>query len=195
MYSGGLDYIPNFTTETTSNVYQIIGGLKGDALIGKSDWHWDVYASHGETNVDARQPEGFPNFQRIQNLFQADQYGKGFDIKNISPVTLGVTGHCTSGLPIFTPTGAVDNTPSVSQDCADYMLLRMNNITTLTQDIVEGTASGEQHGDPDEIFADRSDVCLGLIVPVHFDEIGPRPAAKMPANAMTRRVARRFREL
>jgi len=142
LYSGGLDYIPNFTTETTSNVYQIIGGLKGDAMLGKRDWHWEVYASHGETNVTARQPEGFPNFQRIQNLFQADEYGKGFDISKISPVTLGVTGHCTSGLPIFTPTGAVDNTPSISKDCADYMLLRMNDVTTLTQDVVEGTASG-----------------------------------------------------
>jgi outer membrane receptor protein involved in Fe transport len=142
LYSGGLDYIPNFTTETTSEVFQLIGGLKGDAMLGKHEWHWEAYASHGETNVVARQPEGFPNFQRIQNLFQYDEYGKGFDISKISPVTLGVTGHCTSGLPIFTPTGAVDNTPSVSPDCADYMLLRMNDVTTLTQDIVEATASG-----------------------------------------------------
>ena len=141
-YSGGLDYLQNFTTETTSNVYQIIGGLRGDGMLGNREWHWEAYASHGDTNVVARQPEGFPNFQRIQNLFQADNYGKGFDISQISPVTLGVTGHCTSGLPIFTPTGAVDNTPSVSQDCADYMLLRMNDVTTLTQDIVEATASG-----------------------------------------------------
>jgi outer membrane receptor protein involved in Fe transport len=142
LYSGGLDYVPNFTTETTSNVYQIIGGLRGDSMLGSKSWHWEAYASHGDTNVVARQPEGFPNFQRIQNLFQADNYGKGFDITQISPVTLGVTGHCTSGLPIFTPTGAVDNTPSVSQDCADYMLLRMNDVTTLTQDVVEATASG-----------------------------------------------------
>jgi outer membrane receptor protein involved in Fe transport len=143
LYSGGLDYIPNFTTETTSNVYQIIGGLKGDAMLGKHDWHWEAYASHGDTNVTARQPEGFPYFPRIQNLFQADQYGKNFDISSLPGFfPLGVVGHCTSGLPIFTPTGAVDNTPSVSKDCADYMLLRMNDVTTLTQDVVEGTASG-----------------------------------------------------
>lgn len=142
LYSGGLDYIPNFTTETTSDVYQIIGGLKGDAMLGSHDWHWEAYASHGDTTVSARQPEGFPNFQRINNLFRADQYGKGFDISQISAVTLGVTGHCTSGLPIFTPAGLPDNTPSVSQDCADYMLLRMNDITSLTQDVIEGTASG-----------------------------------------------------
>jgi outer membrane receptor protein involved in Fe transport len=142
LYSGGLDYLPNFTTETTSNVYQIIGGLKGDATLGGKDWHWETYASHGETTVAARQPEGFPSFERIQNLFQADQYGVGFDVSQISAVTLGVTGHCTSGLPIFTPTGAVDNRPSVTKDCADWMLLRMNDITSLTQDVLEGTASG-----------------------------------------------------
>jgi iron complex outermembrane receptor protein len=143
LYSGGLDYLPNFTTETTSNVSQVIGGLKGDAMLGKRDWHWDVYASHGDTNVTARQPEGFPYFPRIQNLFQADEYGKNFDISSLPGYfPLGVVGHCTSGLPIFTPTGAVDDTPSVSKDCADYMLLRMNDVTTLTQDVVEGTASG-----------------------------------------------------
>jgi iron complex outermembrane receptor protein len=143
LYSGGLDYVPNFTTETTSNVYQIIGGLKGDATLGKHDWHWEAYASHGDTTVTARQPEGFPYFPRIQNLFQADQYGKNFDISSLPGFfPLGVVGHCTSGLPIFTPTGGVDNTPSVSKDCADYMLLRMNDVTTLTQDVVEGTASG-----------------------------------------------------
>ncbi|HZF28283.1 MAG TPA: TonB-dependent receptor, partial [Gammaproteobacteria bacterium] len=142
LYSGGLDYIPNFTTETTSDVYQIIGGLKGDATLGSHDWHWEAYASHGDTTVTARQPEGFPNFQRINNLFRADQYGKNFDISQISAVTLGVSGHCTSGLPIFTPAGLPDNTPSVSKDCADYMLLRMNDVTSLTQDVIEGTASG-----------------------------------------------------
>ncbi len=55
---------------------------------------------------------------------------------------LAVTGHCTSGLPLFTATGAVDDTPSVSKDCADYAVLRMNDISALTQDIVEGNVTG-----------------------------------------------------
>ena len=33
--------------------------------------------------------------------------------------------------------------PSVSQDCADYTVLRMNSITTLTQEVAEATVQGE----------------------------------------------------
>ena len=142
-YVGGLDYIPNFTTETTANVYQAIGGVKGDVDVGKHNWNWEVYASHGGTTVNARQPEVFPYLPRLQNLLNATDYGKGFDVLNLpGAVPLAVTGHCTSGLPLFTATGAVDNRPSVSQDCADYMVLRMNDISHLTQDIIEGSVTG-----------------------------------------------------
>lgn len=58
-YQGGMEYIPVFRTETTSNVYQVIGGLRGDAQIGRHDWTWEFFASHGKTNVNAHQPEGF----------------------------------------------------------------------------------------------------------------------------------------
>ncbi|HEU4618555.1 MAG TPA: TonB-dependent receptor [Gammaproteobacteria bacterium] len=142
-YVGGLDYLPNFTTETTSNVYQVIGGLESDFTVRDRDWNWTFYASHGNTTVNARQPEGFPSLERLQNLFNADMYGQNFDISGLpgfSPVA--VTGHCTSGLPIFNADGSVNDTPTVSQDCADYVVLRMNNIYGLQQDIVEGTVTG-----------------------------------------------------
>ncbi|MBN1240446.1 MAG: TonB-dependent receptor [Gammaproteobacteria bacterium] len=143
-YSGGLDYIPNFRTETTSNVYQIISGIAGEAAIGSREWRWETSVSHGKTTVNARQPEGFPHLPRLQNLFNADMYGQDFDISSLPGYfPLAVTGHCTSGLPLFNLDGSVDNTPSVSKDCADYMVLRMNNITTLTQDIVEASVSGD----------------------------------------------------
>ena len=142
-YVGGLDYLPNFTTQTTSNVYQVIGGVKGEATVGKHDWDWEIHASHGGTTVNARQPEGFPYLPRLQNLFNADQYGKGFDVLNLpGAVPLAVTGHCTSGLPIFNADGSVNDTPSVSQDCADYTVLRMNDISELTQDILEANLTG-----------------------------------------------------
>ena len=44
------------------------------------DWNWEVYASHGKTSVNAQQPEGFPFQPRMQNLFNADQYGEDFDM-------------------------------------------------------------------------------------------------------------------
>jgi outer membrane receptor protein involved in Fe transport len=143
-YAGGLDYLRNFETDTTSNVYQVIGGLRGDASIGSRDWNWEIYASHGKTTVNAQQPEGFPFLPRLQNLFNANQYGRDFDISSLPGFfPLAVTGHCTSGLPIFNPDGGVNDTPSVSKDCADYVVLRLNSITTLSQDIAEANVSGD----------------------------------------------------
>jgi outer membrane receptor protein involved in Fe transport len=142
-YNGGLDYLENFVTETTSNVYQVIAGLRGDAPVNGRDWSWETFASHGKTTVNARQPEGFPYLPRLQNLFNADQYGLDFDISDLPNFfPLGVTGHCTSGLPLFNPDGSVNDRPSVSPDCSDYVVLRLNNITTLTQEIVEANVSG-----------------------------------------------------
>ena len=142
-YVGGLDYIPNFTTETTSNVYQLIAGLEGDATVGGHDWSWEFFTSQGKTTVNARQPEGFPFLPRLQNLFNADMYGQNFDNLNLpGAVPLAVTGTCTSGLPIFNADGSVNNTPSVSDDCADYIVLRMNNVTELTQDVIEANVTG-----------------------------------------------------
>ncbi len=193
-YAGGLDYIPNFVTETTSNVYQLIGGVRGDFAVNERDWNWEASYSHGKTTVNARQPEGFPYQPRMQNLFNADMYGQNFDINTLPGFfPLAVTGHCTSGLPIFNANGTVNNTPSVSQDCADYMVLRMNNITTLTQDIVEANVSGgllemwagellfaagtayreEQFAfDPDSGFnanQDRPSVIQNIILPVSVE--------------------------
>ncbi|HLB30882.1 MAG TPA: TonB-dependent receptor [Gammaproteobacteria bacterium] len=148
-YIGGLDYIPNFTTETTSNVYQVIGGFNGDLTFMDREMTWEVYASHGKSTVNARQPEGFPYLPRIQNVFDADQYGKNFDISSLPGFfPLAVTGHCTSGLPIFNADGSVDDTPSVSQDCADYIVLRMTNVTTLTQEVIEGNIQGSLYDLP-----------------------------------------------
>ncbi|TAJ95780.1 MAG: hypothetical protein EPO31_01150 [Gammaproteobacteria bacterium] len=148
-YVGGLDYIPNFTTETTSNVYQVIGGFNGDFSFMDRELTWEVYASHGKSTVNARQPEGFPYLPRIQNVFNANQYGENFDISSLPGFfPLAVTGHCTSGLPIFNANGSVDDTPSVSQDCADYIVLRMTNVTTLTQEVIEGNIQGSLYDLP-----------------------------------------------
>jgi iron complex outermembrane recepter protein len=143
-YVGGLDYLENFRTETTSNVFQVIGGLRGNVDVAGRDWSWEMYASHGKTTVNARQPEGFPFLPRLQNLFNADMYGRNFHISSLPGyVPLAVTGQCTSGLPIFNEDGSVNNTPSVSQDCADYVVLRMNSITTLSQDVIEANVTGK----------------------------------------------------
>ncbi len=142
-YAGGMDYFGNFETDTTADVYQLVGGMRSDFQVKGNDWNWSVYASHGNTSVNAYQPEGFPYLPRMQNLFNANQYGVNFDVSSLpgfSPV--GVTGHCTSGLPIFNPDGSVNNTPHTTQDCSDWAVLRMNSVTTLEQNIFEGTVTG-----------------------------------------------------
>jgi outer membrane receptor protein involved in Fe transport len=142
-YAGGMDYFGNFETDTTADVYQLVGGLRSDFQVKGNDWNWSVYASHGNTNVNAYQPEGFPYLPRMQNLFNANQYGVNFDVNSLPGfVPVAVTGHCTSGLPIFNPNGSVNNTPYTTQDCSDWAVLRMNSVTTLEQNIFEGTVTG-----------------------------------------------------
>jgi len=135
-YTGTMDYIAGFTDISTSTVYQFTGGFDGD--IPGTDATWEIFASHGKTNNIQEQPEGFPNLNRLQELFNANMYGQNWS----NPQTLAVTGHCTSGLPIFNADGTVNNTPSISKDCADWFLLRMNTITQLSQDTFEANLTG-----------------------------------------------------
>lgn len=137
-YNGALDYIGGFTELNTSSVYQFTAGFDGD--VPGTDWTWEVYGAHGRSNVIQEQPDGYPNLNRIQDLFNANMYGQGWS--NPSPLPIGITGHCTSGLPIFNADGSVNNTPSISKDCADWILQRMNTITQLTQQVVEADIQG-----------------------------------------------------
>lgn len=136
LYEGSMDYLPAYRTETTSNIFQLVAGLRGSLPV--KDWSWEIYGSHGNTNVNARLPEGFPSLENVQTLFTADRYGAGW--KN--PQSLVVAGSCGSGLPIFNPTGTVNNTPAASQDCIDWITLRMNNVTNLEEEVLEGTVQG-----------------------------------------------------
>lgn len=135
-YTGTMDYIAGFTDISTSTVYQFTAGFDGD--IPGTDASWEIFASHGKTDNIQEQPEGFPNLNRLQELFNANMYGQNWS----NPATLAVTGHCTSGLPIFNADGSVNNTPSISKDCADWFLLRMNTITQLSQDTFEANLAG-----------------------------------------------------
>jgi outer membrane receptor protein involved in Fe transport len=136
VYVGGLDYQPPFKTVTTSNVNQFIVGLRGD--MDFRDWSWEVFGSHGNSTILAAQPEGFVFLPRAQELFSADMYGRGF----AASYPIAVTGACETGLPIFNEDGTVNNTPSISRDCSDYITLRMNNLTSLEQNVYEGNIQG-----------------------------------------------------
>lgn len=141
-YNGDMTYIGGFAEDNTSNVYQLTLGFKGDLpFTWSKDWTWDVYGSHGQTNVDEQQPNGYANWTRTQELFDANLYGQGFT--NSYP--LAVTGSCTTGLPIFTSTGGVPTNvspSSISSNCANWMLMQMNTVSQLTQEIAEGDVQG-----------------------------------------------------
>ncbi len=135
-YEGSMDYLPTYRTETTSNIFQLVAGLRGSLPV--KDWSWEIYGSHGNTNVNARLPEGFPSLENVQTLFTANEYGANWS----NPQSLVVAGSCTSGLPIFNANGTVNNTPSASSNCIDWITLRMNNVTNLEEEVLEGTVQG-----------------------------------------------------
>lgn len=135
-YEGAVDWVPRYTTDTTSNVFQVITGLRGKLPV--KDWTWEAYGSHGKSTVNAHLPESFLNHRQVQQLFTADMYGQNWR----NPEIVGVAGACTSGLPIFNADGTVNLTQSVSDDCANYVTLRMNNISSLEQEVLEATVQG-----------------------------------------------------
>ncbi|MGH8219373.1 MAG: TonB-dependent receptor domain-containing protein [Steroidobacteraceae bacterium] len=141
-FNGAMPYIGGFAEDNTSTVYQLTFGFKGDTpWAWANGWTWDLYGSHGQTNVDEQQPNGYANWGRTQELFNANLYGQGYS--NTYP--LAVAGSCTSGLPIFTQTGGVPANVSqsaLSSNCADWMLMRMNTVSQLTQEIVEADTQG-----------------------------------------------------
>lgn len=141
-FNGAMPYIGGFAEDNTATVYQLTLGFKGDMpWAWANGWTWDFYGSHGQTNVDEQQPNGYANWGRTQELFNANLYGQGFT----NGYPLAVAGSCTSGLPIFTPTGGVPanvGQSALSSNCADWILMRMNTVSQLTQEIVELDTQG-----------------------------------------------------
>jgi outer membrane receptor protein involved in Fe transport len=134
-----MHYLPPYQTETTGNVYQVSGGFRGKFGSGfTEDWTWDLYYSHGKSTINVQQLEGFTHLKRSQELYAANQYGKNFK----GGYAISVIATCQSGIPVFNADGSVNTSSYVSQDCADYMTLRMNHITTLEQNVFEGNMQG-----------------------------------------------------
>jgi iron complex outermembrane receptor protein len=135
-----MHYLPPYETDTISNVYQVSGGLRGDfgSFEFTDDWTWDLYYSHGKSTISTEQMEGFTHMPRSQDLYEADQYGKGFSAGYV----VSVIHNCTSGIPVFNEDGSINTSSTVTQDCADYMTLRMNHSTELEQNIFEANMQG-----------------------------------------------------
>jgi outer membrane receptor protein involved in Fe transport len=139
-YNGSTDYFGPYSTDTTSNVYQLTAGLRGN-IPGYNitkDWTWDVYGATGESNINS-QLNGFPTLNRLQTLFSANMYGQNWTNTQY-PISVG--GSCTSGLPIFNADGSVNNATTASANCNAYADPPLNNVTTLEQNVYEGDLQG-----------------------------------------------------
>jgi iron complex outermembrane receptor protein len=134
-----MHYLPPYETLTTGNVYQVSGGLRGRFGSGfTEDWTWDLYYSHGKSTISVQQLEGFTSLPKSQAIFESDQYGVGFS----EGYVISVIHSCESGIPVFNKDGSVNDSSYVTQDCADYMTLRMNHNTTLEQNNFEANMQG-----------------------------------------------------
>src|SRR5690606_2564883 len=62
----GTNFLGRIETKSSSDIYQITAGVRGD--LGIKDWSWEVYGTHGNTTVVAQQPSGpisRANFQQV----------------------------------------------------------------------------------------------------------------------------------
>jgi iron complex outermembrane recepter protein len=139
-YQGSTSYFGPYSTDTTSTVYQLTTGLRGEIPVFTftKDWTWDVYGSTGNSNINS-QLNGFPTFSRLQTLFSANMYGQNWTNTQY-PISVG--GGCSSGLPIFTATGAVNTATTASANCNAYADPALNNVFTIEQNIYEGDLQG-----------------------------------------------------
>jgi iron complex outermembrane receptor protein len=125
---GTLNFLPSRAVDNTTNLYQILAGLRGDLPFG--DWTWEAYASHGSTRTDLDYI-GFASTRRFQAVASAPNFGRGLAGTSIASTSIS----CTSGLPIF-------SSFEVSQDCIDAISANYTDRTRLEQDIYEATAQG-----------------------------------------------------
>ncbi len=123
-----LDFLPPRQLKNASSVFQLLMGVDGELPF--RDWTWEVYATHGESNIDNGYV-GFASLERYRAVVQAPNYGKNF-----SQTGAGQSrATCTSGLPIFEQF-------EVSQDCIDAITIDAADRTRLSQNIFEANLQG-----------------------------------------------------
>ena len=76
LLGGTFGFLPARTIENTTNLYQVLAGLRGDVGIG--DWTWEAYTSHGATRTELEYI-GFVSTSRWQRLATSPNFGRGFN--------------------------------------------------------------------------------------------------------------------
>jgi iron complex outermembrane recepter protein len=127
----GMDFLGQFGPTNTSDVYQILAGLRGSFT--SNDWTWEAYASSGQTTTSNVYPL-LPSVQQWQGLVASPNFGQGVTIPGASG---NYQMHCTSGLPIFYGT-----TDSTTQDCLNAINGDFKSLTKLSQNVIEADLQG-----------------------------------------------------
>jgi len=104
-------------SETTFNVFQIAGGVRGD--IGFKDWTYDIYASYGRSEQNETQ-SGNVSHSAVQTLLNAADGGASL---------------CDGG---YDPFGL----QTISASCLSYISRQTKNRTVAEQQVVEATVQG-----------------------------------------------------
>jgi iron complex outermembrane recepter protein len=139
-----LDFLGNsVTTESTSDVYQIMAGV--DGTFSNRDWTWEAYVSSGRTTVTNFFTH-MPSLQRYQALLNAipspgalpnATWGRGSFTSGRNYVQT-----CTSGLPIFTNSSTF-GAGGVSADCLESIEAKSRSLSEVQQDIAEFDLQGK----------------------------------------------------
>jgi len=124
-----------------NDIFQVLGGLRGD--LG-ANITWDLYGSHGRTQIIDRQGKGAVSFDRLQEVQAAPNYGAGICAGGISPF-----GQLNAADPSGNFLNVAGHNPNpsaaqlVSAECLEYVTVRPINQTIQKQDIVELNLQGK----------------------------------------------------
>lgn len=112
----------------TNQTTQYIVGFNGKLPF--RDWTWDIYGSHGNSQIDSAGQSGQVLYTRYAQLLTAPNYGQGY----VSPGSGALV--CTSGMSPWLGQG------NVSQDCWNYLNAHSNSTITQGQDVIEASSQG-----------------------------------------------------
>ena len=126
----------NATTSVTT--YELIAGFEGN--IPGTDWTWEAYGQHGQTDVFTQQ-DGFFSLSRLRTVLTSPNFGTGFTTNSnlASPrVNFGANfGSCTSGMNIF-----VTPWDQVSEDCKQAVRANLKSRVAARQTVAEANVQG-----------------------------------------------------
>jgi len=125
-----------------NDVYQFLAGVRGD-IDGGFDGTWELYGSHGRTQIIDRLATGAVSFARLNEVQTAANYGAAICAGGISPFGQlnpadgngqfpDTTGNNSSPLP----------SQIVSAECLNYVSVNPVNRTEQKQDVIEFNVQG-----------------------------------------------------